>query len=92
MARLPITLRMRYKYSPLSPFYELKLILYKWATKRMNIKLVLYNSAKNAYKLKNHKEDVGECVMRRQTWSGVHDSVAWRRAEYKLMNKMVWMG
>jgi hypothetical protein len=60
-----------------------------WAAKRMNIKLVLYNSSKNTYKLKNHKEDVGECVMRRQTWSSVSD-VVWRRSEYKLMNKMVF--
>eukprot|EP00026_Physarum_polycephalum_P005791 Phypoly_transcript_05829.p1 GENE.Phypoly_transcript_05829~~Phypoly_transcript_05829.p1 ORF type:complete len:609 (+),score=103.80 Phypoly_transcript_05829:262-1827(+) len=53
----------------------------------MNIKLVLYNASKNTFKLKNHKEDVGECVMRRQTWSGVSD-VVWRRSEYKLMNKL----
>ena len=56
----------------------------------MNIKLVLFNSSKNTYKLKNHKEDVGECVMRRQTWSGVSDVAVWRRSEYKLMNKMVF--
>lgn len=61
----------------------------QWASKRMNIKLVLYNQAKNTYKLKNHKEDVGECVMRRQTWTGVSDVVVWRRSEYKLMNKVV---
>lgn len=60
----------------------------QWASKRMNIKLVLYNQSKNTYKLKNHKEDVGECVMRRQTWTGVSDVVVWRRSEYKLMNKV----
>lgn len=62
----------------------------QWASKRMNIKLILFNHAKNTYKLKNHKEDTGECVMRRQTWTGVSDVMVWRRSEYKLMNKVVW--
>jgi len=49
----------------------------------MSVKLIVYNKDKGIYKLKNHKTDEGEPVMRRQTWQGN----GWRKNEYKLINR-----
>jgi len=49
----------------------------------MSVKLIVYNKGKGIYKLKNHKTDEGNAVMRRQTWQGN----GWRKNEYKLINR-----
>jgi len=54
-----------------------------WRKTRMSVKLIVFNKAKGIYKLKNHKTDSGNAVMRRQTWQ----SNGWRKNEYKLINR-----
>lgn len=51
----------------------------------MSVKLIVYNKEKGIYKLKNHKEDEGLVVMRRQTFQGIENG--WRKNEYKLVNR-----
>eukprot|EP01125_Pyxidicula_operculata_P013591 TRINITY_DN4506_c1_g2_i1.p1 TRINITY_DN4506_c1_g2~~TRINITY_DN4506_c1_g2_i1.p1 ORF type:complete len:919 (-),score=254.25 TRINITY_DN4506_c1_g2_i1:155-2911(-) len=50
--------------------------------KRQQIKLVVYDSTSNTYKLKNAKTDDGIPVMRRQTYKS--DDSSWIKHEYKL--------
>lgn len=42
----------------------------EWESTKMNIKIIVYNSESNAYRLKNKREENGVAVMRRQTWTG----------------------
>lgn len=37
-------------------------------SKKMSVKLIIYNDTTGMYKLKNNKNDEGTVVMRRQTW------------------------
>lgn len=55
---------------------------------KMNLKLILYDTEKRAYKVKNAKSDSGEIVMRRQTWN-VSDGSGWYRNEYKLFQEEI---
>lgn len=43
-------------------------------SKKMSVKLIIYNEGTGMYKLKNNKNDEGAVVMRRQTWraDGAH--------------------
>jgi hypothetical protein len=37
-------------------------------SKKMSVKLIIFNESSGMYKLKNNKNDEGAVVMRRQTW------------------------
>ena len=37
-------------------------------SKKMSVKLIIFNENSGMYKLKNNKNDEGAVVMRRQTW------------------------
>jgi len=50
----------------------------------MSVKLIVFNASKGMYKLKNHKNDDGEPIMRRQTWQSKNGI---RKHEYKLINR-----
>lgn len=55
-----------------------------WAFQsKMNLKLILFDNEKKVYKVKNSKNDIGDIVMRRQSWSVADDS-GWHRIEYKI--------
>jgi len=57
----------------------------EWETKKMNVKLIVRSSAE-CYKLKNCKNDVGEVVMRRQTWLE-RNGGCWRKNVYRLVRQ-----
>eukprot|EP01113_Clastostelium_recurvatum_P030768 TRINITY_DN3772_c1_g1_i2.p1 TRINITY_DN3772_c1_g1~~TRINITY_DN3772_c1_g1_i2.p1 ORF type:complete len:450 (+),score=75.44 TRINITY_DN3772_c1_g1_i2:118-1467(+) len=55
--------------------------------KKMNLKTIVITS-RGIYKIKNHRADVGQAVLRRQTWCG-HDGQGreWKRSEYRLIKR-----
>lgn len=56
-------------------------------SKKMSVKLIIFNENSGMYKLKNNKNDEGAVVMRRQTWRADGGDKGWRRNEYKLVVK-----
>jgi len=56
-------------------------------SKKMSVKLIIFNENTGLYKLKNNKNDEGAVVMRRQTWRADGSDKGWRRNEYKLVVK-----
>jgi len=53
----------------------------------MSVKLIVKSKKKGVFKLKNHKQDEGVAIMRRQTWQEKEDGNGWRKNEYKLVKQ-----
>lgn len=56
--------------------------------KKMSVKLILHDEARNIFKVKNAKTDEGAVIMRRRTW--FTDDAGWRRHEYKIYHEQVF--
>lgn len=54
----------------------------------MSLKLILHDTIKDVYKVKNAKADEGEVILRRQTWQ--NETMGWRRHEYKIYQDQVF--
>jgi Leucine-rich repeat len=59
-----------------------------WKKARMSVKLIVLDTAKGILKLKNHKQDSGVPVMRRQTWTAAPGYGGWRKNEYKIVSRV----
>jgi len=75
-----------YVYDSRVPSYLDDMLL--WKKTKMSVKQVVYTPESDSYKLKNHKTDTGEPVLRRQTWQGDEAHAEWRRHEYKLIRSV----
>jgi hypothetical protein len=56
--------------------------------KKMSVKLILHDTQRDIFKVKNAKTDEGTVIMRRRTW--YNDTVGWRRHEYKIYQDQVF--
>lgn len=63
----------------------------KWRKGKMSVKQILFDERDSSYRLKNHKQDKGVSVMRRQTWieEGNQDN-GLRKHEYRLVNREIF--
>ncbi|EGC30727.1 hypothetical protein DICPUDRAFT_99447 [Dictyostelium purpureum] len=63
----------------------------KWIKAKANVRMVIIDEQRGIYKLKTHKKDIGEPVLRRQTFNGIcENGIFWRRYEYKLVRKELY--